>query len=195
MAGTTTVTTEKKALKGLTAGRLWPVTANTSSTYTVGTKIELVGLQSLTKERSVQEYTIYADDGVYDSGSDFLYEDFTVKIAELPLDLEAKLQGSTFDEDTNSYTFKITDAAPEYAMAYAARRLDGNYRIFKHYCVKLLKIKIEHKPKTDGTDIQAYELTLRATQRVADGAPYKVTDSTDKSYAQIETVDTIEPTT
>ena len=180
-----------KALKGFTGVRIWPVTVNTAAAYTTGEKIALVGAQNLTKEVTSQDFTIYADDGIYASGSEYQYEDLTFKAAELPLEVEAKLQGCAFDSESGSYTFKNPDAAPEYAFGYAARRLDGNYRMFIHYAVKLMKVKVDHSPKSDGTDIQSYELTFRNTQRKADGAVRKVMDSTDGSFAALDTIDNI----
>lgn len=184
---------DKIALKGFTAARLWPVTANTVDTYTTGTMIPLTGAQNLNKDVTTQDYTIYGDDGVYAAGTDYLYEDLTFKVAELPLEVEAKLQGCEYDDTTKEYTFKSTDVAPEYAFGYAARRLDGEYRMFIHYAVKLMKIKVEHKPKPDGTDIQSYELTFRNTQRKADGSVRHVFESSDKTYTLLDTVDNISP--
>lgn len=184
---------DKIALKGFTAARLWPVTANTVDTYTTDTKISLVGAQNLTKDVTTLDYTIYGDDGVYAAGTDYQYEDLTFKVAELPLDVEAELQGCDYDENNKEYTFKNTDVAPEYAFGYAARRLDGEYRMFIHYAVKLMKVKVEHRPKSDGTDIQSYELTFRNTQRKADGAVRKVFESSDKTYTLLDTIDNIAP--
>ena len=181
----------KIALKGFCGARLWPITANNATTYTPGVMISLLGAQGLTKDVSRSEYTIYADDGVYDSGADFQYEDLELTLAELPLDIEAKIAGGTYDETDKTYTFKNTDVAPEYALGYAARRVDGEYRMFKHYSVKLLSIKIDHTTIGDNKDVQAYKLTFRATQRNADGAVRIIKDSSDKTYTWLNTVDAL----
>ena len=180
-----------KALKGFDGARLWPVTANTKTNYTTGEKILMAGAQNLTKSTTGQDYTIYADDGVYASGSDYQYEDLTFKVAELSLEVEAKLQGSAYDSESSSYTFKNADVAPEFAFGYAAQRLDHEYRMFIHYAVKLMSVKVDHSPRPDGTDIQAYELTFRNTQRKADGAVRKVMDSDDGTYTALDTIDNI----
>lgn len=178
-----------QALKGFRAARLWPITENTSDSYTTGAKIDLPGAQALTKEVSRSEFTIYADDGVYDSGSDFQYEDLTVTLAELTPELEAELSGGDYDEVDDSYTFKNTDVAPEFGFGYAAMKMDGTYRMFKHYVVKLLSIKIDHQTRGDGNDIQAYELTLRGVQRKADGKIRITQDSATSSYAWLDTIE------
>lgn len=182
---------EKKALKGFRAARLWPVTTNSAEAYETGTMIPLPSAQGLTKDVSRSEYTIYADDGVYDSGSDYQYEDLEFTIAELPLEVEAQISGGTYDQTEKTYVFKNTDTAPEYAFGYAALMSSGEYRMFKHYVVKLMSIKVDHATKGEGDNINAYALTFRATQRMADGAVRVTKDSEDKTYAWLSTIDQI----
>ena len=178
----------KKALKGFTGARFWPLAKNTSTNYEFGPKVPMDGAQNLTKDVSSQDVLVYADDGVYYAGSDYQYEDMNFTVAELPLEVQATLQGADYDDTKKEYTFKTTDAAPEFAFGYAARRLDGEYRMFVHFAVRVTKITVEHRPRPDGTDIQAYQLTLRNTQRNADGAVRRERDSIDKTYAALDTM-------
>lgn len=177
------------ALKGACALRIFPVTTNDATTYATGTKVPLPGLQSLTKEVSKSEFTIYADDGVYDSGSDFQYETITITLAEITPELESNMSGGTFDATSKVYSFKNTDVATEYAIGYAALKLDGKYRMFMHYSVKLMSIKIDHQTKGDGNDIQAYQLVFRGGQRKADGLIRDTKDGDDTTYTWLDTVD------
>lgn len=181
----------KKALKGLKSVRVFPVTANDSTTYTTGEKVDLPSAQSLTKNVTTSEYTIYADDGVYDSGADYQYEDLELVMAELPIEIQSELSGGTYDESKKTYTFKSTDVAPEYALGYAALMVSGEYRMFKHYCVKLMSVKVDHATKGDTNDIAPYTLTFRNTQRVADGAISITQDSVEKSMDWLDTVDNL----
>lgn len=176
------------ALKGACALRIFPVTTNDATTYATGTKIPLPGLQALTKEISNSEFTIYADDGVYDSGTDFQYETITITVAELTAEIEAKLTGGTYDATSKVYSFKNIDTAPEYAIGYAALKLDGKYRMFLHYSAKLMSVKIDHQTKGDGNDIQAYQLVFRGAQRKADGLIRDVKDGDDATYTWLDTV-------
>ncbi len=185
---------DKIALKGFCAARTWPITVNSTTVYSTGTMIPLSGAQNLTKEVSRSEYTIYADDAVYDSGSDYQYEDLTFTIAGLPLEIEAKLAGGTYSETEKTYVFKSADVAPEFAFAYAALRSDGQYRMFKHYCVRLMSVKVDHATKGEANEIAAYTLTFRSTQRAADGAVRIEKDSTDKTYTWLDTIDQIAET-
>lgn len=178
---------DKKALKGLKGVRLWEVLKNDTTAYKIGDTISLEYAQDLTKDVQSEEYTIYADDGIYDTGADYKYEDLTFTVAELPLDIEAKLQGGEYNEADNSYIFKNVDTAPEYAFGYAALRLDKEYRMFVHYSVKLISVKVDHKTKGDGSEIQAYTLTFRNTQRNLDGAVRITKDGDDKTYGWLTT--------
>lgn len=180
---------EKKALKGLRGVRLWPITANNATTYTTGAKIELPSAQKLTKTVQRQDYTIYADDVVYDTGSEYQYEDLVLTLAELPVDIESKIAGGTYDETDKTYTFKTDDAAPAYALGYAGLMLSKKFRMFKHYCVKLMSVKVEHSSKGANNDISAYEVTFRNTQRVADSA---VRITKDSDTTDLDWLDTIE---
>ena len=182
---------EKKALKGFCAARVWPVTVNNSTTYTTGLMIALLGAQGLTKDTTSNEFSVPADDGIYDSGADFQYEDLEFTVAELPLDIEAKLSGGTYNEEEQTYLFKNKDTAPEYAFGYAALQVGGQYRMFKHYVTKLMKIKVDHTTKGQNNDIASYKLTFRATQRMADGGVRFEKDSTDKTYAWLDTIDSL----
>lgn len=178
----------KAALKGFCACRLFPITTNDGTTYATGTKVDLPGAQELTKDVSRSEFTIYADDGVYDMGSDFQYEDLTLTLAELTPTLEASLSGGTFDATSKVYSFKNTDTAPTFALGYAALKADATYRQFMHYVAKLMSVKISHKTKGDGNDIQAYQLTFRCSQRAADGLIRDIKDSEDATHTWIDTV-------
>jgi len=182
---------EKKALKGFCAVRVWPITANTPYAYTTGAVILLPAAQSLTKDVTRGDYTIYADDSVYDTGSDYQNEELELTLAELTPELEAMLSGGDYDEETGEYTFKNTDIAPEFALGYAALRSDGKYRMFKHYAAKLISVKVDHATKGDSNDIAPYTLTFRNTQRNADGAIRVTKDSEDGTHTWLDTIDQI----
>jgi len=178
-----------EALRGFRAARMWPVTTNTAAAYATGLMFALPGAQELTKDTKKTDYTIPADDGIYATGSDFLYEDLVFKMAELSLELEASLQGSTYVEADKEYIFKDTDIAPEFAFGYAAAKLDGTSRMFKHPVTKLMSIKVDHKTKAEGnTDIQSYTVTLRSYRRPCDGM---IRDTKDGATAAITWLDTM----
>lgn len=178
----------KAALKGLRAVRLFPITTNDLTTYATGTKKSLPGAQELTKDVSRGEYTIYADDETYDTGSNFQYEDLELTLAELTLELEAAISGGTYDDTTKTYTFHKDDSAPEYALGYAALKADVTFRQFMHYCAKMMSINVSHKTTGEGNDIQVYKIKFRCTPRKCDGKVRDVQDSATEAYTWLDTV-------
>lgn len=181
--------TEKKSLKGLCGVRCWAVTENSSAKYEIGEMVGLDGAQSLTKEVTKNDYTIYADDGIYDSGSDYQYTDLKLKVAQLPLEVEALLSGGKFDESNGTYELKTSDMAPEIAFGFAALMISGKYRMWVFHSCKLMGVKADHASKGGKNEVQSYELTLRATQRKKDGAIALIRDSETGDYSWLDGVD------
>ncbi|HNZ62772.1 MAG TPA: hypothetical protein PKH23_00340 [Bacillota bacterium] len=166
---------KKKALKGLREINLFPVVTNTEDGYSVGEILRLPAAQQLTRDDQTDEYTIYADDGVYDSGTDYKYSDITITVAELALDTEAKLTGGLYAEPDGIYSARNLDEAPEYALAYAAL-YKGGYRLFRHPVAKLMNVKVDHATKGEGNEIAPYVLTFRVYHRKIDGTYREIKD-------------------
>ncbi len=186
---------EKKALKGLKAGSLFPVVSNTDEAYSVGEKVRLRALQSLTKADEKEEFIIYADDETYDSGSDYKYTNIDVSVAELDPSIEAQLTGGSFDETENVYSAKSTDVAPEFALAYAALMASGGYRMFIHPVVKLMSITVDHSTKGDSNEIAGYTLGFRSMARKIDNVYRDQKDvAKDEPLTWIDEVDSLPAT-
>lgn len=179
----------KKGLKGFCGARVWPLTANTDAAYTPGEMVRLPHAQNLTKEVTGEEYTLYADDTVYDAGIEFQYEELTFTVRELDLAVQAQLTGAEFDEQKKTYRFKDTDTAPEYAFGYAALQRDGNYHMFVHYAVKLMSVKVDHETRGQSSEGNSYELTFRGVARAIDGAIRDENVSDDKSMTWLDTIE------
>jgi len=178
-------------LKGLTGARIWSVVENTKDAYVVGAMIPLPGAQELSKEVQRDEFTIYADDGVWDSGTEYKYEDLTFKIVEIPLELEAKLSGGEYDPTTKIFTSRTTDTAPDYAFGCAALMADGEYRMYVYPFCKLMAIKVDHVTRGENAGATAYSLTLRNTQINKDNQGRFVRDSTDGTYDWLDNPDVL----
>jgi phi13 family phage major tail protein len=142
-----------KALKGLKGIRIFPVTKNDSTGYTVGTKVAITGAQSLSFSPETSEWKIYADDGVYDSGSDWQGMKFTLQLAEMPLDLQKHFEGGAYDTPSGVYTYKSDSQAPELAMSFAALQSDGTSRMVQIMSLKCSSYKNEYKTKGEGNDV------------------------------------------
>ena len=184
----------KEALRGLRGGRFWLITSNTSTEYTTGAMVMLVGAQSLSRADTRQDIRIDADDDIYSQENDLQYTEYTLQLAELPLEIEATLGGHTYDETEQRITYNVLDQASEVAFAYASLKLDKNYRMFTHYCVKLTEISCDLATKGESGDILPYTLTFRSQTRRADGNWGKTQDSTDGTYALLDTIDQIQET-
>ena len=183
---------EKKALKGLKSGNLFPVTTNTTTGYVVGTKVALTGLQSLSKTDHVEEYEIPADDDIYDAGNDYKYTDIEVQVAELDPSIEAALAGGTYESTGGVYTAKSTDVAPEYALSYAALMTSGGYRLFKHPVLKLMSVTVDHATKGNTNEIASYRLGFRSFARKIDNVYREQKDvAKDDPITWIDTFDTL----
>lgn len=182
----------KKGLWGFADFRIFPVTTNDSTTYTVGQKVVIPSAVSCSKDRSTQDYTLYADDGIYDSGSDFQSETLEIVVQELPLELKAALEGGDYDEETSTYTWGPDVVAPELAIGFSALRRDGGYLMTQYYACKVSSIQVELNTKGSSQDGSPYTITLQASTRVADGKLYRESECANKTgLTWLDTVDTL----
>jgi phi13 family phage major tail protein len=150
-----------KALKGLKRFKIFPITANTASSYTVGTAVPIGGMQSLSFSPETQDWKQYADDGLYDSGSDWLGCKFTLQLAECPIDLKQYFEGGEYNETTDEYTYHSDDQAPELAASFAALQSDGTYQGVKLFSLKCTSYKNDYKTK--GESGEANPVTIEGT--------------------------------
>jgi phi13 family phage major tail protein len=181
---------DKIALNGFRAARFWPITANDATAYATGTMQSFIGARNLTKDENGTEYTIPGDDDIYDSGTEFNYFDMEFEVNELPLSIAAALRGATYTEATKTYLFNKDDKAIEFAFGYAAPMLSGEFRMWKHYCCKLMSVKVDLQTKTpDNREVSTYKLQIRALGRKANGDVELVQDSSDKTYDWLNTID------
>ena len=185
----------KKGLRGFANLRVFPVTTNDSTTYAVGTKVAIPSAVSCSMDRSVQDFTLYADDGVYDSGSDFQSETLEIVVQELPLELQAELEGGEYDDETSTYTWGPEVVAPELAVGFSALQRDGGYLMVQYYSCRVSSIQVEYNTKGSSQDGSPYTITLQASTRVADGALFRKSECTGKSgLTWLDTVDSLPAT-
>lgn len=148
----------KKALKGFSGLRIFPVTKNDGTGYTVGAAIVISGAQSFSRSPETSEWKVYADDGIYDSGSDWQGDKVTIQLAELPLSVKKNFEGGDYDDATGTYTFKSSSQAPELALGFKCLQSDGTWLMKKFYSFKASSLKDEHKTKGEGNDITPYTI-------------------------------------
>ena len=172
----------KKALKGFSGLQIAPVTQNDLLAYITGELVAVVGAQSMTRDPQTSEWSIDADDGVYDSGTDWTGDNVTITLAELPLAMRATLGGSNYDEVSGEYTFKSIDQAPEFAMTFKCLTTTaGIYRMFRFYSFKVKTITEEYRTKGKETSIQSVSITGQFLERKVDNSVFKAKDTSQES--------------
>lgn len=168
----------KKGIMGLSGLGFFPVTTNTASAYAVGTKVPVPYVVSGSVDRKTEDYSLPADDGIYDAGSIFDSESLEFVVQELPLELMSKLDGATYDSTKKEYTWGPDAIAPEIAPVFRALCRDGTYRMIKYYSAKVTSIKTDYKTKADNKDGSRYTIGMAAATRAADGKLYVAKDTT-----------------
>jgi phi13 family phage major tail protein len=158
----------KKALKGFAQFGRFPLTKNDATDYTPGTRVPMVGAQSLTTTDNRQEYEIRADDGVYDSGSDFQNVQLQVNLAEMSLADLAAMTGATYTELDKEMDESELDSAPEIALNFSGLRADGGKRLFTYYVAKLTSFKVDLSTRGANNEILPYQLTFKCYGRACD---------------------------
>ena len=157
-----------KAIKGFKNLRLFPVVTNDSTTYKVGTKVLVPGAVSLSLEPITSEYTQYADDAIYEKGSDISGYNFTLEIAEVTPEIQELFEGGTYDTESGVYTFKTSDVQPENAMAFQCLQADGNYKMVKVYSAVANAMSFNARTKSDSTELQTITITGVISARLFD---------------------------
>lgn len=182
----------KKGIKGFSALRTFPVTTDTVSAYAVGSKTDLPSAVSASMDRKTEDFTLYADDGIYDSGAEFAGETIEVVLQELSLDLMAELDGADYDEETGVYSWGPGAIAPQRALAFRALKRDGTYRMIKYLSTRVTSIKTEFKTTGENKDGSRYTITFAAATRMVDNKLVDIKDSvTTADLTWLDTIDTI----
>lgn len=157
----------KKYLKGFANFGFMPVTADTEESYIAGTRTRVPSARTCSPTDNRQEYSINADDGVWDSGSDWIDTTNEIAFAEVDLSTLAAMTGATVNED-GSVDEGSLDVAPTIAINYSALRADGGYRLFRYYSCKATDVKVSHTTKGESNDAQVYTVTFKCTPRKCD---------------------------
>jgi phi13 family phage major tail protein len=159
-----------KAAKGFSKLRIFPITTNTTSTYTPGVKVDITGAQSFSAAPETTDWKINADDGIYDSGSDWNGMKFTLNLAECPLTVKHNFEGGVYDAGTKVYTYKSDSQAPEIGMAFQVLQSDGTKLMVRIFSAKCTSFKMDYKTKGESGDIAAAVIEGLIQNRKTDNA-------------------------
>ena len=156
----------KKYLKGFSNLGFLKVLANEAGTYSVdNTYKSIPGGKTCAPTDNKTEFSIPADDGVWDSGSDWTDTTLVITVVEAELKTLAELIGAEFDTEMDEGTL---DEAPEVALTFSALRRDGGYRLYRYFAARCTGYKVSHTTKGENNDAQTYELTFKCTPRKSD---------------------------
>lgn len=159
----------KKYLRGARNFGFHKVKTNTEEAYECeAERIKIPALASVSSSDSRSEFTIHADDEVYDSGSNWDYTDIDVAVRELDLAILSELTGAEMSEE-DVMEEGVFDEAPEVAISFAGLRKDNSFRAFRYYSAKLIKYAVSHETKGENNNSQDYTLTFRCKNRSIDG--------------------------
>lgn len=142
-----------KAAKGFSRLSIFPITTNTSDTYTPGAKIAITGAQSFSAAPEVSEWKINADDGIFDSGSDWNGMRFTLNLAECPLTVKQYFEGGEYSATTKTYTYKSDSQAPELGASFKVLQSDGTSLMVRLFSLKASSFKMDYQTKGESGDI------------------------------------------
>lgn len=157
----------KKYLKGFANLGFFEVLTNTTSAYACGVdRTEVVGAASCAPTDNKTDYSIPADDEIYDSGSEWTDTTLVIGVREMALETLGKLIGAEFDTELKEGVFDETN---EVALTFSALRRDGGYRLYRYFSCKCTGYKVSHTTKGENNNSQDYELTFKCSPRKNDG--------------------------
>lgn len=161
----------KKYLKGFSNFGYRPVTKNDTDGYTVDDEkyVSVPSAQSCSPSDNRQDFSIPADDGIWDSGSEWTYTDLEVTFAETELAILSELTGADFDSEDLEADEGVLDNAPEIAVSFSALRADGGYRLYRYWSAKCIGYTVSHQTKGQSQDAQSYTLRFRCIPRKNNG--------------------------
>ena len=168
---------EKKALKGFADLRFFPIDKNDAENYKVGTKVTLSGAQSCTATDTRNDYSIPADDMVYDEGSDYQSTELQITMVEMQLEHLAKLAGAKYDSSKKVLTESSLDVAPDVALGFSGLLISGGKRLFLYTCAKLTNYKVDMNTKGNDNGVRPVTLTFKCRGRACDGAVRQLMDA------------------
>lgn len=159
------------------------LTADSSSAVTYGEMKRVAGVSQVDINPSVNFSTLYGDDAPFATDSSMSEIAVTIETADLPIEDQAALLGHTVDPTTKQLIAKASDTAPYVALAFEAKKHNGNIRY-----VKLLKGRFSPSQETLQTKGETVNFTTptlegRFVAREFDGQWKRIADSDNSESA------------
>ena len=133
---------------------------------------QVVGAVTASINPNADTETLFADDGPMEVASTLGEVELELEVADLPLDIQAKLLGHTFNEETGELIRKAEDTPPWVAMGFKALKSNGNYRFVWLLKGKFMVPEEEYETRGDSVEFQTPTITGAFTRRDYDGRYY-----------------------
>jgi len=180
----------KKALRGLSRVKLFPVVQNDFEGYETGEGFFIPEVQSMTRTADVSRNTIYADDGIYMELVEFNGLNLEITVAEISLERMAQLGFGEFDAETGVLDYDPQGQSLEFGLTFRALKADGNYRMYKMPIFMVTEVAESNlQTKGEGGNISSYIIKGVVTARKFDDRDCFQRDSEDE--ADLTWLDTI----
>lgn len=185
------MSTVKKALRGLSDLGIFPVIKNDETGYSVGERVPIYGAQEISSQKDVNEWKIFADDGLYETGTDWRGNSFSITLAGLPNEYRSYFEGGNYDELSGEYTFTSMSEAPEIALSFSSISDSSSKELTKVYSARCTKISFEHKTKGDSTSVVPVKIEGNFMRRMIDNAVFTKKDCANTDISWLNTIEAV----
>ena len=176
---------EKRAMMGFSNLTLFPLVQNSATDYAVDVGFRLPWVQEMQRDVDTSEQKIFADDGLYLDAKSWNGMTVTITVAEMPLEMIAKLGFGDYDAATESLKWHPQGKNLSFAATFRCLRADGKYRMMKFYNFTINEIREDNlRTRGDGGDIVSYRVMGSFTARAADGAVAEFHDGEDQTWLE-----------
>lgn len=153
------------------------LSADSLTTLTYGTPVQVSGLINADIKPGAQSSTLFADDGPREVGTTLGEIDVTIELADLTPAVAAALLGATVDTTTGELAQKATDVAPYVAIMFESAKADGNTRYVKLLKGKFAPNEENYKTKDNSVTFQTPKITGKFVARIKDSEWIRKIDS------------------
>lgn len=180
------------AQMGLKGIMFYPVEVDSEDAYEVGPGFAVPAAQSSGAELDLREGQIDADDTVYADISEEKGATYTLTLAELPLALQAKVEGGTYDPTLKRYDFPNGTTRPTFAVREIIQFIKNQgWRVnYATHC-EVLRVQMAGDSNTrgDSVEINAAQVLLYSKPRLCDGqrvVKYEPADQAELAAAEAD---------
>lgn len=154
----TTETIVRSRTKSLRDFHIAKVTTNDESTYAADTPVKLARAITGKFNDKFTTETIYSDDGVEDTNMHYDGTEVELEVNSLAPQDKERVFGQLYKD---GYLLKSkTDIAPELALGYRAKKLNGKYEFTWYYCGRFDQ-GLENNYETEGDSTTTQTATLK----------------------------------